>query len=332
MLHALSEQVEVDEVLLDLLNRKIDQHACDFWSKSLACPSLDKAEDGLAGLRLVSWILSNDSHEHLRSLRVVLVTQGILRRSKLAGLRSWHNRCWRIHWLRHLSIGPKLLRCSLLLTVLMLLLGITLDSRATSSRCMMLVLTLHTLVLVLSLLIVAIVEVKLLMSLLIVSLVLLGLRPVQTLRVEARHQKSKNLLKLAFVLVPRFVTKDVSLVRLEVLGVLRLLVLHVALLLNLVEVDVERSSLKRKICVLSSARTIRSLIAYKSICVLFILSRHQQLKRLDFTKLLEEVFKNLLSGVVGEVLYKQIASLFRSFELIRLMFKLLNSFRLGLPG
>jgi hypothetical protein len=197
---------------------------------------------------------------------------------------------------------------------------------------MMLALTLHTLVLVLSLLIVAIVEVKLLMSLLIVSLVLLGLRPVQTLRVEARHQKSKNLLKLAFVLVPRFVTKDVSLVRLEVLGVLRLLVLHVALLLNLVEVDVERSSLKRKICVLSSARTIRSLIAYKSICVLFILSRHQQLKRLDFTKLLEEVFKNLLSGVVGEVLYKQIASLFRSFELIRLMFKLLNSFRLGLPG
>ena len=155
---------------------------------------------------------------------------------------------------------------------------------------------------------------------------------MQTLLVEARHQKSKNLLKLAFVLVPRFVPKDVSLVRLEVLGVLCLLVLHVALLLNFVEAHVKRSSLKRKIGVLSIARTVRSLEAYKSICVLFILIRHQQLKRLDFTKLLEEVFENYLSGVVGEVLHKQIASFFRSFELIRLMFKLLNSFLLGLPG
>lgn len=154
---------------------------------------------------------------------------------------------------------------------------------------------------------------------------------MQTLLVEASHQKSKNLLKLAFVLVPRFVTKDVSLVRLEVLGVLRLLVLHVALRLNLVEVHVKRSSQKRKIGVLSSARTVRSLEAYKSICVLFILSRLQHLQRLNFTKLTEELSENFLSGVVGEVLHKQIASLFRSFELIRLMFKLLNSFRLGLP-
>ncbi len=66
-----------------------------------------------------------------------------------------------------------------MLTVLMLLLGITLGCRATSSWCIMwMALTLNSLVLVLSLLRVAIVELKLLRSLLLASLVILGPRPM----------------------------------------------------------------------------------------------------------------------------------------------------------
>ncbi len=63
-MHALHKEVEVDDVLLNLLNRKIDQHACDFWSEGPASHSFDKAEDCLAGLSLVVGILRNDSHVH----------------------------------------------------------------------------------------------------------------------------------------------------------------------------------------------------------------------------------------------------------------------------
>lgn len=133
---------------------------------------------------------------------------------------------------------------------------------------------------------------------LLASLVILGPRPRQTtLLGEGSHQKSNNILNLAFVLVASFVAENISLVLLEVLGVLRLLVLNVAVLFDLVEADVKSFPLNGNIGVLGSTRTIRSLEANKRIHILFNFSRIlnlifsqirlQNLQRLDFTELLK---------------------------------------------
>lgn len=123
LVDALNKQVKVLKVLPNFINAQVDKHARHLRSFIDADDSGNEAENDLPNLVFVVLVLRHHGWQDLRSLRVVLVAEWVLRCNihKLVldnPRRGERNNWWR--HLLHLSLALSLLRRVLLLSIVTL--------------------------------------------------------------------------------------------------------------------------------------------------------------------------------------------------------------------
>jgi hypothetical protein len=247
-MNALDEQIKVDQILPYLIDRKVDQHAGNFGCSELTDCACDEGIDRCTYLILVDRVFRQNGRQNLGSSLVELVAHRILRRNKG---QNWSHRNGRlVHCWRHWSLLKMLIASSWLLEVLLL-------AMITTSTALLGPIWLH-------LLIPALVS-ELALSSRYTWFIRMNSSQLVCLTADSSHQRAKNSMKLLVVLKPKRVAVNACLVGLEILLIHHLLVLNHTLLFDLIVVNVERSTLQRKISCLSQTCTVWCREAHKCI-------------------------------------------------------------------
>jgi len=325
--NALMHHVVVPHEGVDLCDRQVNQHTSDLGREVRATKALHEREDARANVLLVVGVLSQDSRKDRHRLGQIVLRYLVLD-GRVLGLNHWglrllrhsrgHGLSLRHGILRHVLVHLTRLVVAHLVTHLLVLLTllVVITAHLLSGELTLMTLltvmagTAHRVTAGLSTHLALMATNALAAEVASVSTVTALRGLVHALEVALLEQETQKVHDLVRVLHLVEAAGVLSLVALEVLLVLLHLILHVAILLNLVVVNVQRvvvDVVSRKLG-LSITGLVGGLEAHECERLLLLLLG-EELKRLDVAVLAEELGERLLVHGGGEALHVEIATL-----------------------